>query len=163
MSVMKTPSLPATGGCQCGALRFRVDKAPLITAVCHCRDCQRMTAAPYSTTAMIPTDGFTITAGDPTRGGLGTGERKHFHCPKCMALVFTRVAPREDMFVNVRATLFDDPSWFSPFVETFTNAQFPWATTGAPHSFPEFPEIPEFMTLVAAYAAATAPDATKET
>ena len=147
------PTLPATGACQCGALRFRADKAPLLTAACHCRDCQRMTGAPYAAIAMIPADGFKILAGEPVRGGLRRGERKHFFCADCMTAVFTRITGREDKYVNVRATLFDDATWFAPFVEIWTETRLPFAVTGAPHAFPRFPEPEEFMPLVAAYAA----------
>lgn len=45
--------------------------------------------------------------------------------------MFTRIEP-EIGFVNVRATMLDDPSWFAPFVETYTSEALPWAVAGAP-------------------------------
>ncbi len=153
---MTGPDLPAEGGCRCGVLRFRVTKAPLTTAACHCRGCQRMSGAPYSTTAILPTDGFDLVAGDPAIGGAKSAGITHFHCPDCMSWVFTRIAGLEDQIVNVRATLFDDPGWFAPFIETWTNARLSWATTGARHSFPEFPDTATFMALIAEYGAISA-------
>ncbi len=29
------------GGCLCGAVRYSTDAEPLLTAVCHCKNCQR--------------------------------------------------------------------------------------------------------------------------
>ncbi|MER8435290.1 GFA family protein [Mesorhizobium sp. M1312] len=29
------------GGCQCGAVRFKVSGAPLCVGICHCQDCRR--------------------------------------------------------------------------------------------------------------------------
>ena len=52
-----------------------------------------------------------------------------------------------DAFVNIRPTMLDDASWFSPFVETYTSAKLPWATTGATHSFPEFPPMEAYEAL----------------
>jgi hypothetical protein len=67
--------------------------------------------------------------------------------------LFTRVVP-EQGFINVRAGALDDPSWFAPFVETYTSEALPWARTGARHSYPQFPAIEEYGPLVAEFAAA---------
>lgn len=34
-----------SGGCQCGAVRFRVHGTPGDSSVCHCRMCQKASAA----------------------------------------------------------------------------------------------------------------------
>ena len=39
------------------------------------------------------------------------------------------------------------PHGFFPFVETYTSAKLPWATTGATHSFPEFPPMEAYEAL----------------
>lgn len=36
-----------TGGCLCGAVRFRLAHAPDAFGACHCKMCQRWTGAPY--------------------------------------------------------------------------------------------------------------------
>ena len=53
-------ALPWEGGCRCGAVRLRVTAAPLISAVCHCRGCQRMTGSALSLTLMLPQGGLEI-------------------------------------------------------------------------------------------------------
>jgi hypothetical protein len=58
--------------------------------------------------------------------------------------MFTRFLPE---FVNVRATMLDDVSWFKPFVETWTSTRLPWANTPAAHSYAEFPPIEEYANL----------------
>ena len=40
-----------------------------------------------------------------------------------------------DFFVNLRATMLDDPSWFTPFIETWTSEKLAWAATPAVHSY----------------------------
>jgi hypothetical protein len=54
-------------------------------------------------------------------------------------------------FVNVRATMLDDASWYAPFVETCTDEALPWAATGARHSYPAFPPLDAFDALIADY------------
>ena len=147
-------TLPAEGGCRCGALRFRVTMAPMNTMVCHCTGCQRMSGGAFSTSVMIPADGFEVIAGEPVVGGLKGPDIHHQHCRECLSWVFTTFGP-ERPFVNLRAVMLDDSSWFEPFVESWTSEKQPWAQTGAPHSFEEFPppeardalmaEFPDFI------------------
>ncbi len=146
-------TLPMDGGCRCGKVRFRISAAPMFTAICHCTGCQRMTAGAYSTTVAVPRGGFAIVEGETVIGGL-RGERLHHrHCDQCKSWVYTDFEP--DMgFVNVRATMLDDPSWFTPFIENYTSEALPWAIVGsATHSFEKFPSMEDYQPLLAEFAA----------
>lgn len=145
--------LPWAGGCRCDRVRFEISAPPIATMACHCRGCQKMTASAFSLSILIPAPGFTVT-GDIAIGGLH-GAARHFHCDYCKSWMFTRPEGM-DMFVNVRATLLDDCSWFVPFVETATSEGLPWAKTGATHSFPNIPPPETFAPLVEEFARAAA-------
>lgn len=143
-------SLPLkTGGCRCGQVRFAITAPPLLTMACHCRGCQRMSGGPYSLSVAVPPAGFEVTQGEPVIGGMHASPR-HFHCPHCLSWLFTR--PDGDFLVNVRTPMLDDPSDLEPFIETFADAAFPWARTGASHSYPEFPPMEAYQGLIAEYA-----------
>lgn len=148
---MHEPKLPWDGGCRCGQVRLHITELPLLTMACHCTGCQRMTASAYSLSAAIPASGFAITQGEPVVGGLHGADADHMFCPHCMTWMFTR-ATGLDWFVNLRPTMLDDPSWFVPFIETYTREKLPWATTPAQHSFPEFPAMDDYQQLTEAYA-----------
>lgn len=145
-------TLPATGGCRCGALRFQVTKHPINTMVCHCTGCQKMSGSAFSSTAMIPADGFEVIAGTPVVGGLKGPEIHHQHCPECLSWVFTTFGP-ERPFVNLRAVMLDDAAWFRPYAESYTSEMLPWAQTGAPHSFAQFPPPDARPALMAGFPA----------
>ena len=147
---MNTPSLPLQGQCRCGAVQIRVTAAPLMTAVCHCTGCQAMSSSAFSLTAMVPNNGFEVTAGEPVVGGMHDPAARHMGCAHCLSWMFTRIegAP----FVNVRPTMFADVSWFSPFLETMTREQLGWVTTPAVRSFEGFPRMDELPELLSAYA-----------
>jgi hypothetical protein len=152
---MAMPKLPIEGGCRCGRVRFRLSEQPWLEAACHCRGCQRMTASAFSTTLVVPEGGFAVFAGEPVIGGLHGDVADHHHCDWCKSWVFTR--PRAAMgFVNVRATLLDDPYWFAPWLETQTAEKLPWAATGAGRSFERFPALEDYQGLIAAYRTARA-------
>lgn len=68
-----------------------------------------------------------------------------------MSWMFTR-AEGMDWFVNLRPTMLDDPSWFTPFIETWTSEKLPWATTPAVHSFATLPPFDAYEGLTRDYA-----------
>lgn len=148
---MARPELPWEGGCRCGQVRVRVSAPPLLAMACHCTGCQRMSASAFSLSLAVPSEGFEVTRGEPVIGGLH-GAARHYFCPHCMSWMFTRPEGM-DWLVNLRATMLDDPSWFSPFMETWTSEKLPWATTPAAHSFAALPPMDAYDGLIRDYAA----------
>ncbi|PRQ01324.1 GFA family protein [Enhygromyxa salina] len=147
---MPMPPLPIEGGCRCERVRFRVTRPPMLTMACHCVGCQKMSASAFSTSVAVPSDGFEVTAGEPVIGGLHGEQARHHHCEWCKSWLFTRIEP--DMgFVNIRATMLDDPSWFVPFIETYTSEALAWAKTSAAHSFETFPPMDAYEDLIAGF------------
>jgi hypothetical protein len=137
------------GGCRCGQVRMKMNVPPFLTMACHCTGCQRMTGSAFSLSAAFPSDEFSVIKGQPVVGGLH-GENRHFFCPYCMSWMFTR--PGRFEFVNVRATMLDDASRFSPFIETYTSEKLSWAATPASHKFEKFPSLEEYHGLIEKYA-----------
>ncbi len=133
---MTGPAFPQDGGCRCGAVRIRLNAAPVMAHACHCSGCQRMTGSAFSATLMMRADAFEVTKGPPVVGGLKGPEVHHMHCPDCMSWVFTTFGRP---IVNVRAVMMDDTSWIAPYAENWVTEKLPWAQTGARHSFPQFP------------------------
>jgi hypothetical protein len=85
------PSLPLTGGCGCGAVRFEITQ-PLGQAVyCHCTRCQRRTGAAAGASARVVPGSFTITAGEEQLKAWspGDGFDKVF-CGECGSAVLVR-------------------------------------------------------------------------
>lgn len=143
--------LPWKGGCRCGGIRFEVSEPPLLTGACHCTGCRKMSASAFSLTITVPAHAFAVTEGEPVVGGLKGPQSHHFHCPDCLSWIYTR-AEGFDWFVNVRATMLDDDSWFEPFVEVWAGQKLPWAATAARHSFEADPPIEAWEALMKDYA-----------
>ena len=141
---------PATGTCRCGRVELEITKPPLLTMACHCAGCQKMSASAFSLSAVVPSDGFRVTRGDPVIGGLH-GESGQYFCPYCMSWLFTRPQGL-DFIVNVRSTMFEQQDWKKPFIETCTSEKLDWATTPARHSFPIFPPQDAWSGLIAEFA-----------
>lgn len=109
-----------------------------------------MTSSAFSLSILLPVDGFEVTNGEPVIGGLH-GTPQHYFCPHCMSWMFTRFADTSP-FVNLRATMLDDVTWFEPFIESYVSEKLPWATTPASYSFAQFPTMEDYPDLIAAFA-----------
>ncbi|MCP1198736.1 GFA family protein [Notoacmeibacter sp. MSK16QG-6] len=140
--------LPWKAHCRCGAVEMTVSAPPLLTMACHCRGCQRMSASAYSCSMAVPQDGFAVDgpARDKRQSEDNDGYTHNF-CPQCHSWIFTEF-PAEMGFINLRATMLDDPSWFAPFVETQTTEKLAFAETGAPISYERFPEMGDYPGLI---------------
>lgn len=151
---MSQLTLPLVGRCRCDEIQLRVSAPPILTMACHCRGCQRMSASAYSLSVAIPTEGFEVTRGEPVLGGLRNPDLRHFFCPSCMSWMFTRPPEFRFLpgFVNVRVTMLDEVSWFSPFIETCTGTRLPWVTMPVAHSYVEFPPVEDYAMLTAEFA-----------
>ena len=56
-----------TGGCLCGAVRYRLDGEPFDCGWCHCRTCQLNSGAPAMAFASVRAGDWVVTAGDLPR------------------------------------------------------------------------------------------------
>ncbi len=147
---MSVPHVPLEGSCLCGSVQVRVTAPPLLTFACHCRDCQKLCASAYSLTAMFPAESFSVT-GELKIGGLKAGARQHYFCPSCMNFVFSRIEGA-DKRVNLRVSVLDDLTWFTPFVELMTDEKQAWASVPAVHSFARIPNsLEQLQALMDAY------------
>ena len=64
MSAGAEVSLPITGGCNCGAVRFEVTEPFEASMYCHCTRCQRRTGTAASVNARTTPEAFRIVKGE---------------------------------------------------------------------------------------------------
>lgn len=111
-----------TGGCQCGAVRFRVD-GPLGTAsICHCRMCQKAFGAFYAPLVSTPAGHFTWTRGMPRRFQSSNHVARGF-CADC-GTPLTYEAPGDTIALAIGA--FDDPAVIVPTIQYGTESKLPY-------------------------------------
>lgn len=117
-----------TGGCACGAVRYRLASGPMFVHCCHCRDCQRQVGSAFVINAIIETDRIQVTAGEaaPFRMPTDSG-RIHdiYRCTQCGTALWSDYGGRPAIRF-LRATTLDDRAAFSPDVHIFTRSKLPW-------------------------------------
>jgi hypothetical protein len=116
------------GGCACGAVRYRLESAPMFVHCCHCRDCQRQTGTAFVLNALIETARVTILQGDVTRSPMPTDSgRPHGidRCKVCGTAVWSEYGGLAKLRF-VRVGTLDDPTDVSPDVHIYTRSKLPW-------------------------------------
>ena len=98
------PSLPLTGGCLCGAVRFEVTEAPLSAGYCHCTRCQRRTGTAASAQARLPAGALRVVSGEETSGpGSRTQGFAKVFCGRCGSALFSHDPERRHWAVRLGA------------------------------------------------------------
>lgn len=114
----------ATGGCQCGAIRYAF-YAPLENAhVCHCRMCQRATGGVFAALAGSAPDNFAWTRGTPSYYASSNLAKRAF-CEKCgTPLSFKYETSSARMYATIGSL--DQPEHV-PIVKQFgIESRLPW-------------------------------------
>lgn len=117
------PTLPLTGGCQCGALRYRASAAPYVFYLCHCTECQRHTSSAFGESLRFRAEEVEVTGKvERFRRVAESGKvREGLFCPKCGVRVLHRTEGAE--MVNVKAGTLDDARWLVPAGHIWTRSK----------------------------------------
>jgi hypothetical protein len=113
-----------TGGCRCGAVRYRAEGQPLWVAHCHCESCRRTAGAAFVTYAGFPTARFAYTAGVPKTYRSSPGVTRRF-CGDCgtpLTYEWARWPAETHIFVCTA----DRPELFRPTEHVYVAEQMPW-------------------------------------
>jgi hypothetical protein len=114
-----------TGGCQCGAVRFRVEGAVRHTSVCYCRMCQKAMAAPFGAFASIPVAGVVWTRGQRKTFQSSTAIARGF-CGDCGTPLTFEAASGEGANIALAICAFDDPAALPPQRQLEVESRIGW-------------------------------------
>jgi len=118
------PPAEMTGGCFCGAVRYRVRAATRDVSHCHCGICRRTTGAPFVTWATFPAARFAFTAGTPAELRSTPRAVRQF-CGTCGTALTFREAARPNS-VDVTVGSMDQPGAVVPAAHIWTSSQLAW-------------------------------------
>jgi len=116
-----------TGGCLCGSVRYRLDGAPVMTAVCHCTHCQKQSGSVFSVNVAVPDTAYHQqgeTRIFEDRGDSGQPVYRHF-CPACGSPIRSKLASMPGLTL-VKAGTLDDLSGLMPVMEVYADHAAAW-------------------------------------
>ena len=113
-----------TGGCLCGAIRYRARVDPMRVVNCHCGTCRRTSGAAFMTFVHFPAGEFAWTGAEPTRYRSSADAERGF-CAVCGSTLSMHEAVLPDR-VQVSLGSLDRPDLVRPDDHVWTSSQLPW-------------------------------------
>lgn len=111
-----------TGGCLCGAVRFRLDAPPYEVDYCHCASCRRHTGAPVSVFLDLKRGAVAFTQGAPAYYASSPGVQRGF-CGRCGSTLTYET----DDEIHIHIGAMDRPQDFPPHDKpAFPEERLPW-------------------------------------
>ena len=116
---------PASGGCNCGRLRYRISAEPLAVYICHCHLCQKKTGSAFGMYMILPASGFHLEEGEPERLQLPGSKSDTYVCRDCGSRVYSQ-RDGSPLF-NLRAGTLDETAHIRPAAQLWTSSAQQWA------------------------------------
>lgn len=110
-----------TGGCQCGAVRFRIHGALGRASICHCRMCQKQFGSFFSALVTVPAEGVEWTREEPSYFQSSVNIDRGF-CSHCG----TPLTYRHSDGLEIAIGTFDDRSDLAPQIQVNYASRLPW-------------------------------------
>jgi hypothetical protein len=127
-----------TGGCQCGAIRYRMPEDVIHHSLCHCNDCRRSAGAPVVSWAGVKRGVLEI-EGEPRQYRSSRHTIRSF-CGACGTGLFYVNDEISPGAVDIQTGTLDHPEQLPPTKQVQTAERIPWMRTA--HELPEFARFP---------------------
>lgn len=130
------------GGCQCGAVRYQVARDHLVSYVCHCRECQRQSAAAFAISVPVPARDLTISGPmrayqRPAASGAHTN---CWFCETCGTRLYHQSTGSPEI-VTLKGGTLDDAGDLRPVAHLWVQRKHVWLTLA--DDVPQFDTQPD--------------------
>ena len=130
-----------TGGCLCGNIRYEIEGAPVLTALCHCTNCQRQSGAAFSVNVLVTAPQLKVTGELKTFEDSGDSGNKVYRrfCPECGSPIISELGASPGMLAVKSGTL-DDATGLTPSAQVYCDSKQDWVVL--PDSITAFAKSP---------------------
>lgn len=127
------------GGCDCGAVRYRLASRPMFVHCCHCTSCQRHSGTAFAMNGPIESDRLTVLRGETRRHPAGKDANDGetvvvVRCALCSGLLWSHHPAYGETVALVYAGTLDRAADFPPGAHCFVRSKHPWV--GIPDDVP---------------------------
>ena len=114
-----------TGGCMCGAVRYRASGAPQGSGYCHCKSCRHHSGAPVAAFVVFAAEQVEWVSGDRARYESSPGIFRAFCRDGGTSLTWEGPHKGCDQ-IDLHISTLDEPSAFLPKEHTHYGERIPW-------------------------------------
>jgi len=105
------------GGCHCGAITYEANLNPEAVGICHCADCQALSASAFRTIGVVQAGAFRLLSGDPTiyvKTGDSGNRREQAFCKNCGSGIYAASVDNHPKVHNIRMGTVRQRAQFPP-------------------------------------------------
>ena len=128
---------PLKGSCQCGQVRYSINKQPIRLNICHCTDCQKQSGSAFGMSLVVDPNSLSIESGTIKEFNLiaDSGRSKICgFCPDCGVRIFNRTSA----MCSIKAGTLDSTDSLRPDAQYWIDSKQTWCSLNE--------EIPIFHT-----------------
>ncbi len=117
------------GQCHCGEIAYKAELDEQKVGICHCSDCQALSASAFRTVAIVSSDAFQITKGTPkeyVKVGDSGNPRVQAFCGTCGSALYASDVGDNPQAYNLRAGTIRQRAELEPKFEYWRRSAMPW-------------------------------------
>jgi hypothetical protein len=116
------------GSCHCGLITYEAEIDPDQVEICHCTDCQSLSASAFRVVVPAAADKFSM-SGEPTvyiKTAQSGASRIQTFCPRCGSAIYSTSADAPPSSYNIRVGTIRQRNQLSPKAQYWTRSAQPW-------------------------------------
>ncbi|NOH22421.1 GFA family protein [Vibrio europaeus] len=117
------------GSCQCGQVSYKLTQPPKMVAACHCIECQKLSTAPFSVTAIVDAQGIEFTGELKEWQRVAQSGNKNYakFCPECGNRVYHfNPDDQSTLKLKLKASTPTNHDVFEPTVHVWVSEKQDW-------------------------------------
>ena len=118
-----------TGQCHCGAITYEAELDPESVGICHCTDCQSISASAFRTVGIVKPGDFTLLGGQPKiyiKVGDSGNRREQAFCGNCGSGLYAAAIGDEPKAKNLRMGTVTERAELPPRFQVWCDSAMPW-------------------------------------
>jgi hypothetical protein len=118
-----------TGGCHCGAIKFKATANLDKVGICHCQDCQILSGSAFRTVVFTKVDGLEFIAGTPkiyVKTAESGNPREQSFCGNCGTPIYAADCGEQPKAYGLRLGTVDQRNELKPKFQIWCGEAVPW-------------------------------------
>ncbi len=117
------------GSCHCGKITYEAEADPAKVVICHCSDCQSLSASAFRTVAMVDAASFKLLSGEMktyVKVAESGNQRAQTFCPDCGSAIYATSVEDQPKVLGLRVGTIKQRNELRPVKQVWTRSAQDW-------------------------------------